>query len=316
MPTLTLPGALPCSGAVPAALPLIAIFGPTGIGKTAVAVAVAERLRAERGEDPVAVSADALQLYAGLEVLTGAATPQQRARLEHRLVGVLPVTGRATAGEFARLAHAEIDALVAARRRPIVVGGTGLYLRAALAQLELRPPADPERRDHYARRLGAEGAPALHAELAMRDPRAAAATAPTDGRRITRALELLDQGERPPSGGELWTRHTRHPTLLVALTMDRELLYRRIDARVEAMVAHGAADEVCRAHAAGASPSARQALGFEELLRGDVAAMQQRTRRYAKRQLTWLRKLPGAHLVDLTDRTPEDVAGDVLAMIP
>ena len=98
--------------------------------------------------------------------------------------------------------------------------------------------------------------------------------------------------------------------------MDRELLYRRIDARVEAMVARGAADEVCRAHAAGASPSARQALGFEELLRGDVAAMQQRTRRYAKRQLTWLRKLPGAHHVDLTDRTPDDAARDVLAMIP
>jgi tRNA dimethylallyltransferase len=301
---------------VPAPLPIVAIFGPTGIGKTAVAVAVAERLRAERGEDPVAVSADALQLYRGLEVLTGAATPQQRERLEHRLLGVLPVTGRATAGEFARLAHAEIDALVAAGRRPIVVGGTGLYLRAALAELDLRPPADPARRAHYAGRLAAEGAPALHAELAARDPEAAAATAPTDVQRIARALELLDQGERPPAGDQLWTEHTRLPTLLVALTMDRELLYRRIDARVEAMVALGAADEVCRAHAAGASPSARQALGFEELLRGDVAAMQQRTRRYAKRQLTWLRKLPGAHHVDLTDRTPDDAAADVLAMIP
>jgi len=295
---------------------MIAIFGPTGIGKTAVAVAVAERLRAQRGEDPVAVSADALQLYAGLEVLTGAATPQERARLDHRLVGVLPVTARATAGEFARLAHAEIDALIAAGRRPIVVGGTGLYLRAALAELELRPPTDPERRAHYAERLRAEGAPALHAELAVRDAAAAAAVAPTDAQRVARALELLDAGERPPTGGRLWTQHTRHPTLLVALTMDRDLLYRRIDARVEGMVALGAADEVCRAHAAGASPSVRQALGFEELLRGDVAAMQLRTRRYAKRQLTWLRKLPGAHHVDLTDRTPDDAARDVLAMIP
>ena len=133
---------------------------------------------------------------------------------------------------------------------------------------------------------------------------------------IVRALELLDQGARPPAGGQLWTSHTRHPTLLVALTMDRELLYRRIDARVEAMVALGAADEVCRAHAAGASPSARQALGFEELLRGDVAAMQLRTRRYAKRQLTWLRKLPGARHVDLTGRDPDDAARDVLGMIP
>jgi tRNA dimethylallyltransferase len=301
---------------VPAPLPLLAVFGPTGIGKTAVAIAVAERLRARRGEDPVAVSADALQLYAGLEVLTGAATARERARLEHRLLGILPVTGRTTAGEFARLAHAEIDALLAAGRRPIVVGGTGLYLRAALADLELRPPADPERREHYRRRLAAEGAAALHSELAARDPAAAAATAPTDGQRIGRALELLDQGHAPPSGDQLWTSQTRHPTLLIALTMDRELLYRRIDARVDAMVALGAADEVCRAHAAGASPSARQALGFEELLRGDVDAMQQRTRRYAKRQLTWLRKLPGAHHVDLTDRTPDDAAEAILAMIP
>jgi len=302
--------------AVTAPLPLIAIFGPTGIGKTAVAVAVAERLRSERGDDPVAVSADALQLYRGLEILTGAATPQQQARLEHRLLGILPVSGRATAGEFARLAHAEIDGLVAEGRRPIVVGGTGLYLRAALADLDLRPPADPARREHYARRIAAEGAPALHAELAARDPEAASATAPADGQRIVRALELLDQGAQPPAGGQLWTSHTRHPTLLVALTMDRELLYRRIDARVEAMVAQGAADEVCRAHAAGASPSVRQALGFEELLRGDVAAMQLRTRRYAKRQLTWLRKLPGAHHVDLTGRDPDDAARDVLGMIP
>ncbi len=301
---------------MPAALPVLAVFGPTGIGKTAVAIGVAERLRAERGEDPVAVSADALQLYAGLEVLTGAATPQEQERLEHRLLGILPVTGRATAGEFARRAHAEIDGLIAAGRRPIVVGGTGLYLRAALADLALRPPADPERRDHYRRRLEAEGAAALHAELAARDPEAAAATAPTDSQRIGRALELLDQGHRPPDGEELWTEHTRHPTLLFALTMERELLYRRIDARVEAMVALGAADEVCRAHAAGASPSARQALGFEELLRGDVAAMQQRTRRYAKRQLTWLRKLAGAQHVDLTDRTPDDAAAHILAMIP
>ena len=301
---------------MPAALPVIAIFGPTGIGKTGVAVAVAERLRAERGDDPVAVSADALQLYAGLEVLTGAATPHERARLEHRLLGVMDVTGRATAGEFARRAHAEIDGLIAEARRPIVVGGTGLYLRAALADLDLRPPADPARRAHYAARLAQEGAAALHAELAARDPAAAAAVAPADAQRITRALELLDQGARPPSGNQLWTTRTRRPTVLVALTMDRELLYRRIDARVEAMVALGAADEVCRAHAAGASPSARQALGFEELLRGDVAAMQQRTRRYAKRQLTWLRKLPGALQVDLTDRTPDDAARDVVAMIP
>ncbi len=292
------------------ALPLVALFGPTGVGKTDVAVALAERLHAE-GEDPVAISADALQLYAGLEILTGTAPATDRARLEHRLLGVFPVTARATAGEYARRAHAEIDALVAAGRRPIVVGGTGLYLRAALAELDLRPPPDPGSRARHRARLAVEGAPALHAELAARDPAAAAAVAPTDAQRVVRALELLDAGAEPPGGPQLWTAETRHPTLLVALTMERAALYRRIDERVLAMVAAGAVEEVRRADAAGASASARQALGFEELLRGDVEAMQRRTRRYAKRQLTWLRKLPGALTIDVTARDAQSVATEV-----
>jgi tRNA dimethylallyltransferase len=292
------------------ALPLVALFGPTGVGKTEVAVALAGLLRAD-GEDPVAVSADALQLYAGLEVLTGAASQRDRARLEHRLLGILPVTERATAGDYARRAHAEIDALVRAGRRPIVVGGTGLYLRAALADLDLRPPPDPAVRERYARRLADEGVRELHADLLQRNPAAAAAIARTDAQRVLRALELLDAGEEPPSGPQLWTRETRHPTLLAGLTMERAALYRRIDERVDAMVAAGAIDEVRRADAAGASPAARQALGFEELLRGDLDAMKQRTRRYAKRQLTWLRKLPDALAIDVTGRDAQDVAGEV-----
>jgi tRNA dimethylallyltransferase len=292
------------------ALPIVALFGPTGVGKTDVAIALADDLRAD-GEDPVAVSADALQLYAGLEILTGAATAAERARLEHRLVGVLPVSARATAGDYARRAHAEIDALVAAGRRPIVVGGTGLYLRAALADLELRPPADPALRARLSARVAAEGAAALHAELARRDPRAAAAIVPNDAQRVVRALELLAAGAAPPGGPQLWTAETRRPTLLVALTMEREALYARIDARVEAMVASGAAGEVRRADAAGASPSARQALGFDELLRGDVEGMRRRTRRYARRQLTWLRKLPGTLAIDVTGRDAQSVAAEV-----
>jgi tRNA dimethylallyltransferase len=292
------------------ALPIVALFGPTGVGKTEVAIALAERLRAE-GEDPVAVSADALQLYAGLEILTGAATVEERARLEHRLVGVLPVTGRATAGAYARAAHREIDALIAAGRRPIVVGGTGLYLRAALAELDMRPPPDPEIRAGHVARVQAQGAPALHAELAARDPQAAGTIAPTDSQRVVRALELLDAGARPPGGAQLWTTGTRHATLLAALVMDREALRRRVDARIDAMLAAGAVEEVRRAAAAGASSSARQALGFEELLRGDVDAMRTRTRRYAKRQLTWLRKLPGALTIDLTHRDAASAAAEV-----
>ena len=173
----------------------------------------------------------------------------------------------------------------------------GLYLRAALCELDLRPPPPPGLRERVAAELEREGPEALHARLARHAPAAAAAIAPADRSRVVRALELLEMGEEPAPAGEdsrLWTAATRHPTLLCGLTMERDALYGRIDARVDAMVAAGAADEVRRAEAAGASPTARAALGFEELLAGDVDAMKRRTRNYAKRQLTWMRKLPDA----------------------
>src|SRR3954471_16315544 len=292
---------------------VLALFGPTGVGKTAIAIEIAERLRAQ-GRRAVAVSADALQLYAGLETLTGAATAAERARLEHRLLGFLPVDARCSAGEFAQLAHAEIDGLLAQGATPIVVGGTGLYLRAALADLDLRPPAPAQVRAQLEAEVAAHGTHALHAELARRAPWAAAEIAPTDRQRIVRALELEAIGglEPAPADNQLWTAETRHPTRLIGLVMEREALYERIEARVDAMVAEGAVDEVRAAHAAGASPSARQALGFDELLRGDIEAMKRRTRNYAKRQLTWMRKLPGVELVDVTDREPDDVARELV----
>jgi tRNA dimethylallyltransferase len=300
-----------------AAPAIIALFGPTGIGKTAVAIALAERLRAA-GEDPVAVSADALQVYRGLEVLTGAATTEERTRLEHRLLGFLAVTETTSAGAFAARAHAEIDGLLAAGRRPIVVGGTGLYRRAALAELDLRPPVAPELRERRRRDLAERGAPALHAELAERSPAAAGGIRPADAQRVVRALELLDAGHAPPPAGDdsrLWTAELRHPTLLAGLTMERERLYERIDARVDAMVAAGAGEEVRAAVAAGASPGARQALGFEALLAGDFDAMRAQTRRYAKRQLTWMRRLPGVRTIDVTGREPADVAAELHAAV-
>jgi tRNA dimethylallyltransferase len=296
---------------------IVAIFGPTGIGKTAVAIALAERLRAE-GEDPAAISADALQLYAGLEILTGAPDAAERAQLEHRLVGTLPLTATSSAGEFARAAHAEIDALLEEGRRPIVVGGTGLYLRAALAELDLRPPVDPAIRERRRAQLDAQGAPALHAELAARAPATAAAIRPQDAQRVTRALELLDAGHPPPPGAgasQLWTAGLRRPTLLAGLTMEREALNDRIEARVDAMLAAGAEAEVRAADAAGASAGARQALGFRQLLDGDVEGMKAQTRRYAKRQLTWMRKLPGIATIDVTGREPADVARELHAAL-
>jgi tRNA dimethylallyltransferase len=292
---------------------LIALFGPTGVGKTAVAVALADLLRG-RGEDPAAVSADALQVYTGLELLTGVASAHERARLEHRLVAFLPVDATFSVGQYAELAHAEIDALLAAGRRPIVVGGTGLYLRAALTDLDLRPPPPEGVRERWAGELARLEAPGLHSVLAARAPWAAAAIDPHDGRRVARALELLDLGElEPPEGpSQLWSEDTRHPTLLAGLTMDRDALYAAIDARVDAMVAAGAAEQVRSAHAAGASETARKALGFEDLLAGDVEGMKRRTRNYARRQLTWMRKLPGVHVHDMTGRAPADVAREIL----
>jgi tRNA dimethylallyltransferase len=292
---------------------VVALFGPTGVGKTDVALAIAEALRA-RGEDPVAISADALQVYAGLEVLTGAASAAERARLEHRLLGFVPVAATFSVGEFMPLAHAEVDAALEAGRRPIVVGGTGLYLRAALCELDLRPPPPPGLRERIERELDARGSQALHAELARHAPWAAKTIEPGDRSRIVRALELHELGalEPAPDESQLWTEETRLPTLLVGLTMERDALYERIERRVDAMVAAGADEEVRAAVAAGASATARKALGFEELLAGDVEAMKRRTRNYAKRQLTWMRKLPNAIVLDVTTSTPADVAAEVL----
>jgi tRNA dimethylallyltransferase len=280
-----------------------------------VAVALAGLLR-ERGEDPVAISADALQVYEGLGTLTGAATEDERATLEHRLIGFVPVSKPFSVGEFMPRAHAEVDAALAEGRSPIVVGGTGLYLRAALTDLHLRPAPDPELRSALRARMDSEGAERLLEELRARAPEAAERVLPGDRSRIVRYLELLEMGEDPePISGEsqLWTAETRHPTVLAGLVMEREALYARIDARMEEIAA-AALEEVRAADAAGASHTARKAHGFEDLLRGDVEGMKRRARQFARRQLTWMRKLPGVEVIDVTGREPADVATEVAAL--
>ncbi|HEY2719254.1 MAG TPA: tRNA (adenosine(37)-N6)-dimethylallyltransferase MiaA [Solirubrobacteraceae bacterium] len=295
------------------ALQVIALFGPTGVGKTAIAVALAELLR-ERGEDPVAVSADALQVYVGIEALTGVASQAEREALEHRMISFLPLDATFSVGRYAQLAHGEIDALLADGRRPIVVGGTGLYLRAALADLDLRPAPVPGARERWTAYLQEHGAQELHAELERRAPWAAEGLDPSNSRRVIRALESLEAGAlEPPEGpSQLWSSELRHPTLLAGLTMERDALYARIDARVEEIVAAGAREEVRRASAAGVSGTARKALGFEELLNDDIELMKQRTRNYARRQLAWMRKLSGVTAIDVTGREADDVAAEIL----
>ena len=288
---------------------VLAIFGPTSVGKTGVVVAVAERLRA-RGEDPVAVNCDAIQVYRGLEVLSGAASPAEQARLEHRLVSFVPIGEEFSAGRFAGVAHGEIDSLLEQGRRPIVVGGTGLYLRAALADLDLRPPVPAAIRAQVEREIAERGPEALHAEL---DPDIAATVHPNDRKRIARWTELERAGVTPPASSErLWTERLRHPTLLFGLTLDRDELARRIDARVEAMVATGAVEEARNA-AASASRTAAAALGFEELIAADADAVKTAHRRYARRQLTWLRKMEDVRMIDRAGRGDDEVAAEIVA---
>jgi len=222
-------------------------------------------------------------------------------------------TGEFSAGRFAQLAHAEIDQLIAEGRRPIVVGGTGLYLRAALADLDLRPPVSPEIRAEVEQNVAEHGPEAVWADL---DPDVAATIHPRDRKRIARTMELQRSGIDPPRSSEgLWTARLRRPTLLVGLTIDREELASRIDARVDEMIAAGAAEEARAAAEAGASRTARAALGFEELLAGELDAVKRAHRAYARRQLTWMRKMEGVELIDRTGRDDSDVAREIVASL-
>lgn len=291
---------------------VLAIFGPTAVGKTGVAIAVAERLRAA-GDDPVAVSCDAIQVYRGLEIISGAASAEEQQRLEHRLLGIVPVDGEFSAGRFANLAHAEIDQLVAEGRTPILVGGTGLYLRAAIAELELRPQVPAEVRAEIEREVGERGSPALHAELT---PELASGVHPNDAKRIVRLTELGRLGIVAHSSSEgLWSEHLRLPTQLFGLTLDRDELRARISSRVEEMLVLGVEEEVRSAERAGVSRTARAAIGFDELLEGDPEAMKRAQWRFARRQLTWMRRMTDVEQIDRTGLSDEQVADRIVAAI-
>jgi tRNA dimethylallyltransferase len=299
---------------------VLALFGPTAVGKTGVAIEVAERLR-ERGEDPVAVNCDSIQVYRGLETLSGAATKEEGARLEHRLLSFVEPGEEFSAGRYAELAHAEIDALLEEGRHPIVVGGTGLYLRAALADLDLRPPVPAEIREEVEREIAERGPAALHAELT---PELAETVDPNDRKRISRLTELARAGIEAAEGGEgMWTAELRHPTLLMGLIVDREELARRIDARVDRMIADGAAEEARGADEAGTSRTARAALGFDELVAEQDAATSEEAveaiksahRAYARRQITWMRRMEGVTLLDRSGRSDAEVAGETVEQL-
>jgi len=268
-----------------------------------VAGILRERLDAE------VVSADSAALYAGIPVLTAA--PEYPARL----VGVVPLAEEVSVGGYQRLAHAAIDEIVTAGRTAIVVGGTGLYLRAALSDLELPPPPAPGERERWEAaydELGPEGA---HALLAERDQAAAARVHANDRRRVVRALELAAAGSSlAPPADRLWADDQRRSTLLVGIAGGGE---DRIHRRVEQQLAAGVVDEARRAWAQPLSETARNVLGLEEFatLPPDEAAdaVIAATRRLAGYQRKWLRRLPSAATL-AGDRAPEELADEILAL--
>jgi tRNA dimethylallyltransferase len=295
-------------------------MGPTALGKTAVAVELALTLGGE------IVTADSMQVYAGLPIVTNQPTTDELRRVPHHMVGHVDPREEYSAAAYGAAAHETIDLLHAAAVPVILEGGSGLYVRAALGGLRFGAPPSPNLRAELERRLEDEGITALYEDLERRDPQTAARTDAANPRRVLRALELAlvqPGGPSPPAGeyGRLWLPGTRYPYILFALEEEREVLRRRVDERVPAMIAAGAVQEVAALLAAGTpSRTVAQAIGVRELsdhlagigsLDEAVAAMQSRTRRFVRRQTTWMRKLPDAVRIRVSGRPPAAVADEI-----
>ena len=282
---------------------VVAIFGPTASGKTAVSELVADELGSE------VVAADALQVYRGLPILTN-----QPAR-PTRLVAIRDLSHEFSVGEYAELAHNAIDELVAATGVAVVAGGTGLYLRAAIVDLELPPPAANGARARW-EKLYDDSPDIAVARLAELDPAAASIVHRNDRRRVVRALELAELGDSlVPTRDRLWSAEVRRPTLIIGLDLPSASLELRIRARTESMFARGVVDEVRQAVAGQVSNTAAKALGLRELLslpaREAAEATVVRTIRYAAYQRKWMHRIPGIVMID-ADRPAEKVADAIL----
>ena len=285
---------------------VVAIFGPTASGKTAVAEALAERIPARL------ISADAMQVYRGVPILTN------QSEQPTELVAIWELDHEASVAEYAELAHRAIDSALADGVTPVVVGGSGLYLRAALVDLDLPPAPASGTRERWETVYDEVGARRAHDLLAERDPDAAARVHPNDRRRVVRALELAETGASlAPREGQLWSEAMRHPTLVVGLEIQRHELDRRIAERTREMFERGAQEEARHALARPISATARTIHGLveaAELPRDEaIDALARRTRRYASYQRKWMRRIPG--LVSLpADRPPGEVADAILEM--
>jgi tRNA dimethylallyltransferase len=284
---------------------LLAVVGPTASGKSLLAVAVAHRL-AGLGNPAEIVSTDSMQVYRGMDIGTATPTTAERGGVVHHLLDVWEPSHAVTVAEFQAEARSAIADILSRAAVPIVVGGSGLYVSAVLDDLRF-PGTDPAVRARWEARLATEGAERLHARLAELDPAAAQAILPTNGRRIVRALEVIEiTGEpfvaRLPEPAEVL------PAVRIGLDIPRDELDARIEQRVDRMWEQGFVDEVRTLAADGlsATPTAARALGYQQVLaflEGEVTERQARqetvdaTRRFARRQQRWFRRDPRIHWI-------------------
>jgi len=299
---------------------LAVLCGPTAVGKTAVAVDLAVRLGAE------IIAADSRTIYRGMDVGTAKPTPEQRRRVPHHLLDVADSAERFTLAQYQRRARGVLAEIRARGRLPLLVGGTGLYIRAVVDDLSIPlVPPDPALRARLEADENAHAPGHLHARLVALDPAAAAHIHPRNLRRIIRALEVTLLTGRPISAQQR-RGATPGAVAMVGLILPRPELHRRIDARADVQLASGLIEETRRLLESGVPPDApsMQALGYKEIagwLQGQydypeaVSRLKRNTRRYAKRQFTWFRRDPRITWVDVGDLTVEGLAARVHAIM-
>ncbi|MCB5910530.1 tRNA (adenosine(37)-N6)-dimethylallyltransferase MiaA [Streptomyces pinistramenti] len=297
---------------------VIAVVGPTAAGKSDLGVALARQLGGE------VINADSMQLYRGMDIGTAKLTPQEQQGVPHRLLDVWDVTRAANVAEYQRLARAEIDRLLADGRTPVLVGGSGLYVRGAIDTLEF-PGTDPAVRARLEDELAERGSGALHARLAAADPEAAAAILPGNGRRIVRALEVIEITGRPFTAN-LPGHEAVYDTVQIGVGVDRPELADRIARRVDRMWEAGLVDEVRALEAAGLREgrTASRALGYQQVLAqlaGECTEQEAReetvraTKRFARRQDSWFRRDPRVHWLSGAADDREELPRRALALL-
>jgi len=286
---------------------LLVIVGPTAVGKTALSLYLAKKFDGE------IISGDSMQVYRGMDIGTAKATPEERQQVPHHLIDIIDPDDLFSVQQFKELARLKIDEITARNRLPILVGGTGLYIEAVTHDYEM--PYVPENtafRQEMRRIAETEGVLSLHRRLKEVDPKTAEKLHPNDVKCMIRALEVYHGTGRPFS--ELKGKGTSpYQTLWIGLTMPRELLYRRINERVDLMMEEGLVDEVRKLRERGyhLGLTSMQAIGYKEImsyLEGDITKeeaihlIKRGTRKYAKRQFSWFRRLPEIHWFDVTDK--------------